>query len=104
VALEQRRGPSPNPELAAALQVIREERGISREELALQARMPMELLVGIESATIAPGPSALRRLARAFGVSLRELGATGKGGPAGVAKHRGSRGRRDLGGRTGQRR
>ena len=68
------RSRSPDPELAAALCVMREERGLTREELASSCGISRDTLARIEAAEVAPPFEVIRRLVSAVGVGLVEVG------------------------------
>jgi transcriptional regulator with XRE-family HTH domain len=88
---------SPDPELAAALCVMREERGLSRDELASRCGISCDTLARIESAEVSPRLDVIRRLAAAVGVGLVELGSLdGIDGRLESGAHGGGRRRHDL--------
>jgi transcriptional regulator with XRE-family HTH domain len=79
-----------DPELAAVLRQMREERGITREVLAYRAGVTVSGLARIEQGKVAPGWGTVRRLAQGLGVSMVELSAAveGKHRPACAAVRR----------------
>lgn len=89
------RSRSPDPELAAALCVMREERGLTREEMASRCGISCDALARIEGAEVSPAFEVIRRLVTAVGVGLVEVGADLDGrmesGP-----HAGARRRHEL--------
>ncbi len=91
---------TPDPDLAAVLHVMREERGITREELASRCGISTHLLTRIELAEVMPTWETVCRLVREFGVGLGEVtGARGATVAPGLdsAAHLGGRRRRKLG-------
>lgn len=69
----------PDPALAALLRRLREERGITQEELACGAGVTMSALSRIERGLNSPGWETVTRISRALEVSLVELGAALEG-------------------------
>lgn len=65
----------PDPVLARLLKQLREERGITQEQLAFDAAITASALSRIERAVTSPGWATVRRIARALGVSMVELAA-----------------------------
>jgi DNA-binding XRE family transcriptional regulator len=63
-----------DPALMAVLKRLREKRGLSQEALAHEAGLTTSAYNRIESGTAAPGWSTVRRLAKALGVSMADLG------------------------------
>ena len=63
--------------LAAHIRKLRGERGLSQERLAELAQMHRTYLGGIETARRNPSFKNLFRLARALGVSLCQMSASG---------------------------
>jgi transcriptional regulator with XRE-family HTH domain len=59
---------------------MREERGITLDELALRCGVSAGALAQIERAELAPGWSTVRLLASGLGVSMVELSAAVEGG------------------------
>jgi len=59
--------------LAALLKRLREERGLTQEEVAFEAGMTASALSRIERGLNSPGWTTVRRIADALGVSLVEL-------------------------------
>lgn len=97
VAVGMTRAATPDPELAAALRVIREERGITREELAARCGIAADTLAEIELALVVAGWDTVRRLARELGIGLAELGAMiDTEADADAAPHQGARKRYEL--------
>lgn len=72
------RGPSPQvPQrgLGGAIQILREEKGVSRGFLAVKSQMESTALADIESGRIDPSWGSVKRLASALEVSLETLAA-----------------------------
>lgn len=91
------RSRSPDPELAVALCVMREERGLTREEMASRCGISRDTLVRIESAEVSPPFEIIRRLVSAVGVGLVEVGPVAGGdGRLGSGAHGGGRWRHEL--------
>lgn len=65
----------PDRLLAAILKRLREDRGITQEELAFEAGITASALSRIERGLNTPGWMTVRRLAEALEVSLVELAA-----------------------------
>jgi len=63
----------PDPVLAMHLKQLREERGITQEQLAFDAGITASALSRIERGLNSPGWTTVRQIARALGVSLVEL-------------------------------
>ncbi len=63
----------PDPALAALLKRLREDRGITQEQLAFDAGITVSALSRIERGLNSPGWTTVRRIADALGVSLGEL-------------------------------
>jgi transcriptional regulator with XRE-family HTH domain len=63
-----------DPDLGRALRSLREQRGHSQEALAHAAGVTLRTLQRIERAQANPTWSTVRRIARALGVTLTELG------------------------------
>lgn len=63
----------PDPVLAGILKRLREERGITQEQLAFDAGITASALSRIERGLNSPGWATVRRLANALGISLVEL-------------------------------
>lgn len=70
---------SLDPELAAVLRKMREERGMSRDMLAFRSGVTLGSLARIEQGKVAPRWSTVRRLANGLGVSMVELSAAVEG-------------------------
>jgi transcriptional regulator with XRE-family HTH domain len=62
-----------DPDLAALLKQLREERDITQEQLAFDAGITVSALSRIERGLNSPGWTTVRRIADALGVSLSEL-------------------------------
>ena len=60
-------------EIGDRLFELREQRGWSQTEVARRARLSRSTVVNVENGVRSPSMPTLRRLARAFGVSLDEL-------------------------------
>jgi transcriptional regulator with XRE-family HTH domain len=87
----------PDPELAAALCVMREERGLTREELASRCGISRDTLARIEAAEVSPAFEVIRRLVAAVGVGLVEVGSlAGLDGRLESGPHGGGRRRHEL--------
>jgi transcriptional regulator with XRE-family HTH domain len=65
----------PDAALAATLRAMREERGLTREDLAYDAGLTMGALARIELAQSAPAWSTVRQIVRALDVPLIALAA-----------------------------
>jgi transcriptional regulator with XRE-family HTH domain len=65
----------PDAALAATLRTMREERGLTREDLAYDAGLTMGALARIELAQSAPAWSTVRRIVHALDVPLIALAA-----------------------------
>jgi transcriptional regulator with XRE-family HTH domain len=76
----------PDPTLAELLKRLREDRGITQEQLAFDAGMTASALSRIERGLNSPGWMTVRRLARALDISL--VGLAGEI-EAGAARHAG---------------
>lgn len=63
-----------DPQLAAVLTRLRDERGLTQEGLAHRAGLTTSGYVRIEACASAPGWSTVRRVAEALDVTLAELG------------------------------
>jgi transcriptional regulator with XRE-family HTH domain len=64
-----------NPALADVIRRLREDRGITQEDLAHEAGVTTGTLSRIERGLANPAWTTVARIARALGVSLEELGA-----------------------------
>ncbi len=62
-----------DPALAALLKRLREERGITQEQLAFDAGITTSALSRIERGLNSPGWMTVKRIADALGLSLVEL-------------------------------
>jgi transcriptional regulator with XRE-family HTH domain len=62
-----------DPALAALLKRLREERGITQEQLAFDAGITTSALSRIERGLNSPGWLTVKRIAEALGLSLGEL-------------------------------
>jgi transcriptional regulator with XRE-family HTH domain len=69
----------PNQVLAAVLKRLREERDITQEQLAFDARLTVSALSRIERGLNDPGWTTVERIATALGVSLVDLAADVEG-------------------------
>jgi transcriptional regulator with XRE-family HTH domain len=65
-----------DPGLGRAVRRLREERGLTQEELATRAGTTFGTVSRVESAKGAPAWWTVRKLAEALGVSMAELAAT----------------------------
>jgi transcriptional regulator with XRE-family HTH domain len=65
-----------DPELGRAVRRLREERGLTQEELASRAGTTFGTVSRVESAKSAPAWWTVRKIAEALGVSIAELAAT----------------------------
>ena len=63
----------PDPALAALLKRLREERGVTQEQLAFEAGITSSALSRIERAVNSPGWTTVTRIAKALDVSLVRL-------------------------------
>ena len=63
----------PDPDLAALLKRLREERDITQEQLAFDAGITVSALSRIERGLNSPGWTTVKCIAEALGVSLSEL-------------------------------
>lgn len=63
----------PDPALAGLLKGLREERGITQEQLAFDAGITASALSRIERGQNSPGWTTIKRIAKALNVSLLEL-------------------------------
>ena len=61
--------------LAAAIRRLREQRGMSQEELAQAAKLSVGSFARIERAQANPAWTTVKRIARALGLSAAELAA-----------------------------
>jgi DNA-binding XRE family transcriptional regulator len=66
--------PHADPALAALLKRLREERGMTQEQLALDAHIPAIALSGIERGRLKLSWETLTRIVTALGISVVELG------------------------------
>jgi transcriptional regulator with XRE-family HTH domain len=66
-------GEQPDLALAALLKRLREERGMTQEHLAFEAKMTVSALSRIERGLNSPGWMTVRRITGALGVSLVDL-------------------------------
>jgi transcriptional regulator with XRE-family HTH domain len=69
----------PNQVLAVVLKRLREERDITQEQLAFDARLTVSALSRIERGLNDPGWTTVERIANALGVSLADLAADVEG-------------------------
>jgi transcriptional regulator with XRE-family HTH domain len=67
------RSPVPDPQLAAAIRRLREQRGLTQEALAFASGVTTGSVARIELGQSVPGWDTVRQLAGALGVSLAEL-------------------------------
>ncbi len=67
------RSSAPDPALAATLRRMREERGLTREELAFRTGITPVALARIELGHAVPGWNTVRRIAAGLEVSMVEL-------------------------------
>jgi transcriptional regulator with XRE-family HTH domain len=68
-----------DPALAAALRRIRDQRGITREVLAIRSGLTVSGLARIEEGKVSPGWDTVRLLAKGLGVSMVDLSAAVEG-------------------------
>jgi transcriptional regulator with XRE-family HTH domain len=61
---------------------LREQRGITQEQLAFDAAVTVSALSRIERGLTSPGWATVRRIARALSLSMVELGCEVEGGGA----------------------
>ena len=66
-------GEQADPALAALLKRLREERGITQEQLAFDAGITTSALSRIERGLNSPGWLTVKQIAEALGLSLSEL-------------------------------
>jgi transcriptional regulator with XRE-family HTH domain len=64
-----------DPQLRRAVRRLREERGLTQEELASRAGTTFGTVSRVESAKSAPAWWTVRKIAEALGVSIAELAA-----------------------------
>ncbi len=69
----------PDPALAATLRRMRQERGITREALAVRSGVTVSAVERIEQGKTTPGWGTVRMLAKALGVSMVDLSAAVEG-------------------------
>ncbi|MBA3807128.1 MAG: helix-turn-helix transcriptional regulator [Solirubrobacterales bacterium] len=67
------RSPKPDPQLAAAVRRLREDRGVTREALAFHAGITTGSLARIELVQSTPGWDTVRSIAKALDISLADL-------------------------------
>lgn len=79
-AMPGRRAQAPDEALAIALRRLREERGLTREAVAYQAKLTTGSLARIELGQADPRYTTIRDIASALDVSMRELIETAEGG------------------------
>jgi transcriptional regulator with XRE-family HTH domain len=65
----------PDPALSATVRKLREERGVTREALAVKAGVTVGALARIELAQASPSWDTFRRIARALDLSTSRLAA-----------------------------
>lgn len=65
--------PEPQPGLAAAIRQLREERGLTQEELGARANVHATRISHLESGRVNPRWGVVRRVADALDVSLNDL-------------------------------
>jgi transcriptional regulator with XRE-family HTH domain len=68
-------GQPADPDLALLIKRLREERGISQEQLAFDAGITISTLSRIERGLNSPGWLTVRRITTALGLSLGEFAA-----------------------------
>lgn len=68
------RVPPADPALAAALRRFRDARGLTQEQVAHEASITPGTLSKIETGETSPAWATVRQIARALGVSMRDLG------------------------------
>lgn len=64
----------PDPALGAALRQLRLERELSQEEISHASNVSLGTYGKIERNAVAPGWPTVRSIARALGITMRELG------------------------------
>lgn len=64
-----------DPDLGRAVRRLREERGLTQEELASRAGTTFGTVSRVESAKSAPAWWTVRKIAEALGISMAELAA-----------------------------
>ena len=57
----------------ATLRVLREQRHLTREQLAAMAEVAVSTIYNVEAGRVTPRPAILRRLARALAVSVDDI-------------------------------
>ena len=67
------RAPAPDPALAAAVRRLREDRGLTQEQLAATAGITTGSVARLELVQSSPGWDTVRRICQALDVTLREL-------------------------------
>lgn len=64
----------PDPALARAVRKLREQNGMTQEDLATRSGTTLGTISRLESARSAPAWATVRAVAKALGVSLARLG------------------------------
>lgn len=64
----------PDPSLGQALKSLREERGLTQEAISHEAGVTIGAYGRIERGEVSPTWSTVRVIAKALGISMRELG------------------------------
>jgi transcriptional regulator with XRE-family HTH domain len=64
----------PDPALGGALRQLRLERELSQEEISHASNVSLGTYGKIERNAVAPGWSTVRSIAKALGITMRELG------------------------------
>lgn len=72
----------PDPAFAALLKRLREQRGITQEQLAFDAAVTVSALSRIERGLTSPGWTTVRRITSALSLSMVELACELEGGAA----------------------
>lgn len=66
----------PDPALGRALRQLREQRGMTQEEVAHAADLTLGAYGRIERSEVAPAWPTVRAIARGLDISMKELGET----------------------------
>lgn len=69
------KAPAPDPALAAAVRRLREDRGLTQEQLAATAGITTGSVARLELEQSSPGWDTVRRICHALDVTLAELAA-----------------------------
>lgn len=76
------RSPVPDPALAAVIRRLREQRGLTREQLAFGSGITTGSVARIELGQSVPGWDTVRLLARALDISMVDLSAAVEAEPS----------------------